>query len=126
MGGASLLVDVLLFTPILLSNVPLALMIVLLAFAYLGDDVLLCIALLIIVGLLIAAGMIWQSMSAAGWVRAVLDRTCRRAPRNSRAASPAVCRHRRNRVVAFPNQPAGHSRVRSRAAQDAADRSGGC
>ena len=80
MGGASLLVDVLLFTPILLSNVPLALMIVLLAFAYLGDDVLLCIALLIIVGLLIAAGMIWQSMSAAGWVRAVLDRTCRRAP----------------------------------------------
>jgi hypothetical protein len=43
-------------------------MIVLLAFAYLEDVVLLCIALLIIVGLLIAAGMIWQAMSAAGWV----------------------------------------------------------
>jgi hypothetical protein len=68
MGGAILLVDVLLFTPIPLSNASPALMIVLLAFAYLEDGVLLCIALLIIVGLLIAAGMIWQAMSAAGWV----------------------------------------------------------
>ena len=70
MGGAILLVGVLLFAPIPLSNAPPALTIVLLAFAYLEEDgVLLCIALLIIVGLLlVAAGMIWQAMSAAGWV----------------------------------------------------------
>jgi hypothetical protein len=42
---------------------------------HLEDDVLLCIALLIIVGLLIAAGIIWQAMCAAGWVPAVPDRT---------------------------------------------------
>jgi hypothetical protein len=69
-GGAILLVGVLLFAPIPLSNAPPALTIVLLAFAYLEEDgVLICIALFIIVGLLlIAAGMIWQAMSAAGWV----------------------------------------------------------
>jgi hypothetical protein len=43
---------------------------VLLSFAYLEEDgVLLCIALTIALGLLlIAAGAVWQAMSAAGWV----------------------------------------------------------
>jgi hypothetical protein len=69
-GVAILLVGSLLFAPIPLSNVPPALVIVLLAFAYLEEDgVLLCLALSIILGLLmIAVGATWQAMSTAGWV----------------------------------------------------------
>lgn len=69
-GGAILLVGGLLFAPVPFSNAPPALVIVLLAFAYLEEDgVLLCIALLIVVGLLlVAAEVIWQAMSAAGLV----------------------------------------------------------
>jgi hypothetical protein len=73
-GGAILLVGTLLFAPIPLSNVPPALVIILLAFASLEEDgVLLCIALTAAVLLLIiAAGAIWQAMGVAGWAGAVL------------------------------------------------------
>lgn len=73
-GGAVLLVGALLFVPVPLSNVPPALTIVLLAFAYLEEDgVLLCATLLIIlVLLLVAAGIAWQAASLAGWVNAPL------------------------------------------------------
>jgi hypothetical protein len=69
-GVAILIIGSLLFVPIPLSNVPPALVIVLIAFAYLEEDgVLLCLALAIILGLLtIAGGVTWQGMSAAGWV----------------------------------------------------------
>jgi hypothetical protein len=69
-GVAILIVGSLLFVPIPLSNVPPALAIVLLAFAYLEEDgVLLCLALAIIFVLsMIAGGMAWQGMSAAGWL----------------------------------------------------------
>jgi hypothetical protein len=69
-GVAILIVGSLLFVPIPLSNVPPALVIVLLAFAYLEEDgMLLCLALAIILGLLmIAGGVVWQGMSTAGWV----------------------------------------------------------
>lgn len=69
-GGAILLAGSLLAAPIPLSNVPPALMIVLLAFAYLEEDgVLLCIGLVFILGLLgIAIGVTWRMMGAAGWI----------------------------------------------------------
>lgn len=69
-GLAILIVGSLLFVPIPLSNVPPALVIVLVAFAYLEEDgVLLCLALVIILALLmIAGGVAWQGMSTAGWV----------------------------------------------------------
>lgn len=69
-GGAILLVGCLLFVPIPLSNVPPALAIVLLAFAYLEEDgILLCAGLLIILTLLlVAAGLAWQAASLAGWI----------------------------------------------------------
>src|ERR1700753_2461751 len=62
-GGAVLLVGALLFVPIPLSNVPPALAIVLLAFAYLEEDgVLLCASLLVIVALLLVGiGIAWQA-----------------------------------------------------------------
>lgn len=68
-GGAILLVGALLFVPIPLSNVPPALTIVLLAFAYLEEDgVLLCATLVTILALLlVAAGIAWQAASLAGW-----------------------------------------------------------
>lgn len=68
-GGAVLLVGALLFVPVPLSNVPPALTIVVLAFAYLEEDgVLLCAALIIILALfLVAAGIAWQAASLAGW-----------------------------------------------------------
>jgi len=71
-GGAILPVGVLLFVPIPLSNVPPALTIVLLAFAYLEEDgVLLCASLLVIVVLmLVAAGIAWQAAGVAGWINA--------------------------------------------------------
>ena len=73
-GGAVLLVGALLFVPVPLSNVPPALTIVLLAFAYLEEDgVLLCATLLIMLALLlVAAGIAWQAASLAGWVNAPL------------------------------------------------------
>jgi len=69
-GGAVLLVGALLFVPIPLSNVPPALTIVLLAFAYLEEDgILLCATLFIILLLfLIAAGLAWRAGSSAGWI----------------------------------------------------------
>ena len=68
-GGAVLLVGALLFVPVPLSNVPPALTIVLLAFAYLEEDgILLCATLFIILLLfLIAAGLAWHAGSSAGW-----------------------------------------------------------
>lgn len=68
-GGAVLFVGALLFVPVPLSNVPPALAIVLLAFAYLEEDgVLLSATLFIIVVLfLVAAGVAWQAASSAGW-----------------------------------------------------------
>jgi hypothetical protein len=73
-GGAVLLVGALLFVPIPLSNVPPALTIVLLAFAYLEEDgALLCASLAIItVLLLVAVGFAWQAASLAGWIDAPL------------------------------------------------------
>jgi hypothetical protein len=58
--------------PIPLSNVPPALTIVLLAFAYLEEDgALLCAALVIIVALLmVAAAIAWQAASLADWITA--------------------------------------------------------
>lgn len=69
-GVAILIVGSLLFVPIPLSNVPPALVIVLVAFAYLEEDgVLLCFALAIILALLmVAGGAAWQGMSTVGWV----------------------------------------------------------
>ena len=69
-GVAVLLIDTLLFAPVPLSNIPPALAIILLAFSHLEEDgLLLCIALLICaLLLLIAAGIVWQAMGAAGWV----------------------------------------------------------
>ena len=73
-GLMVLLLGVGLLAPIPLSNVPLALLIVLIAFAYLEEDgVLLCAALLaalLLFALLAAAG--WQTLSATGWVPALL------------------------------------------------------
>jgi hypothetical protein len=79
-GGAILLVGILLFVPLPLSNVPPALVIILLSFAYLEEDgVLLCIALAAaLVVLMIAAGTIWQALSAAGWAGGVAVNRLRR------------------------------------------------
>ncbi|MBB3268361.1 MULTISPECIES: exopolysaccharide biosynthesis protein [Azospirillum] len=73
-GGVVLLLGASLLIPVPLSNLPPALLIVLIAFAYLEEDgALLCVAL---VGTLllsvIAAGAAWQAMSAAGWLPSVL------------------------------------------------------
>jgi len=67
-GGTVLLLGVSLLAPIPLSNVPLALLIVLIAFAYLEEDgLLLCVALVAVVIFLMAAAVaIWQTMSATG------------------------------------------------------------
>ena len=67
-GGAVLLVGALLFVPIPLSNVPPALTIVFLAFAYLEEDgILLCATLFILLLLfLIAAGLAWHAGSSGG------------------------------------------------------------
>ena len=63
-----------LLAPVPLSNVPPALVIMLIAFAYLEEDgVLLCgaltIALVVVAAVLLAA---WETMSAAGWVPGLL------------------------------------------------------
>jgi hypothetical protein len=74
-GLAILIVGSLLFVPIPLSNVPPALVIVLVAFAYLEEDgVLLCLTLaIILVLLMIAGGVAWQGMSTAGWVKGLFE-----------------------------------------------------
>ena len=73
-GGAILLLSAGLLAPVPLSNVPPALAIMLIAFAYLEEDgALLCgalaIALVIVAAVLLAA---WETMSAAGWVPGLL------------------------------------------------------
>jgi hypothetical protein len=73
-GGGVLLLSVGLLAPVPLSNVPPALAIMLIAFAYLEEDgALLCgalaIALVIVAAVLLAA---WETMSAAGWVPGLL------------------------------------------------------
>ena len=73
-GGAILLLSAGLLAPVPLSNVPPALAIMLIAFAYLEEDgALLCgalaIALVIVAAVLLAA---WETMSAAGWVPGIL------------------------------------------------------
>ncbi|WP_246526658.1 exopolysaccharide biosynthesis protein [Plastoroseomonas hellenica] len=69
-GAVVLLLGASLLVPLPLSNIPPALTIVLLAFAYLEEDgVLLCIALAVAVGLLAgAAAFAWEVMSVAGWL----------------------------------------------------------
>ena len=73
-GGAILLLSAGLLAPVPLSNVPPALAIMLIAFAYLEEDgallcVALAIALVIVAAVLLAA---WETMSAAGWVPGIL------------------------------------------------------
>jgi hypothetical protein len=69
-GGIVFVLSAGLLAPVPLSNVPPALAIMLIAFAYLeGDGVLLCGALvfaLVMVGLVLLAA--WETMSAAGWL----------------------------------------------------------
>ena len=68
-GIAILIIGSQLFVPIPLSNLPPALMIVLLAFAYLEDDGVRSVSRDLILGLLmIAVGVAWQGMSTPGWV----------------------------------------------------------
>ena len=73
-GGSVLLLSGGLLAPVPLSNVPPALAIMLIAFAYLEEDgALLCgalaIALVIVAAVLLAA---WETMSAAGWLPGLL------------------------------------------------------
>src|SRR5205807_2499548 len=73
-GAIVLVLSVLLLAPVPLSNVPPALVIMLLSCAYLEEDgMLLCIALLAAL-LLLASYVVavWQAMSAAGWVKGLL------------------------------------------------------
>jgi hypothetical protein len=69
-GTAVLLVSLLLFAPIPLSNVVPALTIVLLSFAYIErDGVALCIALVVALTVLLGTAMAgWKGVLAAGWV----------------------------------------------------------
>jgi hypothetical protein len=69
-----LLSGALVLTPVPLSNVPPALLIVLIAFAYLEEDgALLCAALLAAVALLaVACAAAWETLSATGWVPGLL------------------------------------------------------
>ena len=73
-GGIVLLLSAGLLAPVPLSNVPPALAIMLIAFAYLEEDgLLLCGALVIafvMVGVVLLAA--WETMSAAGWVPGLL------------------------------------------------------
>jgi hypothetical protein len=73
-GGSVLSLSAGLLAPVPLSNVPPALAIMLIAFAYLEEDgallcVALAIALVIVAAVLLAA---WETMSAAGWVPGIL------------------------------------------------------
>lgn len=73
-GGIILLLAAGLLAPVPLSNVPLALMIALIAFAYLEEDgILLCAALAgAIILLAVAAAVIWETLSTTGWVTGLL------------------------------------------------------
>ncbi len=73
-GGIVLLLGASLLAPVPLSNIPPALVIVLIAFAYLEEDgVLLCAALTVaLVMLAIATAVAWEAMSATGWVPSLL------------------------------------------------------
>ncbi|CAO3425408.1 exopolysaccharide biosynthesis protein [Azospirillum doebereinerae] len=69
-GGVVLLLGVSLLIPVPLSNVPFALLIILIAFAYLEEDgMLLCAALagaLLLCAITLVAT--WEAMSATGWL----------------------------------------------------------
>jgi len=69
-GGIVLLLAGGLLVPVPLSNVPLALTIALIAFAYLEEDgILLCAALAgAIVLLAAAAAVAWETLSSTGWI----------------------------------------------------------
>jgi len=73
-GGVVLLLAASLLAPVPLSNVPPALAIVLIAFAYLEEDgMLLAIALAAALVLLGAAALAaWEAVSATGWVPGIL------------------------------------------------------
>ena len=73
-GGVVLLLGASLLIPVPLSNLPPALLVVLIAFAYLEEDgALLCAALAgTLVLSAIALGAAWETMSAAGWLPSVL------------------------------------------------------
>jgi hypothetical protein len=73
-GLVVLLLGMMLLAPIPLSNFPPALVIALLAIAYLEEDgILLCVALAASALLLaVAAGAIWQTMGELGWVQGFL------------------------------------------------------
>jgi hypothetical protein len=73
-GGVVLLLAASLLAPVPLSNVPPALAIVLIAFAYLEEDGVLLSAALgtALVMLAAAATFVWEAMGAAGWVPSLL------------------------------------------------------
>jgi hypothetical protein len=73
-GGVVMLLGITLLAPVPLSNVPPALAVALIAFAYLEEDgVLLCAALAAaVVMLAIAAAAAWQTLSTTGWVAGLL------------------------------------------------------
>ena len=73
-GGVVLLLGASLLIPVPLSNIPPAFLIALIAFAYLEEDgALLCVALAGTLLLsVIALGMAWEAMSAAGWLPSFL------------------------------------------------------
>jgi hypothetical protein len=73
-GIVVLLLSLGLFVPVPMSNIPPALTILLIAFAYLEEDgVLLCLALTAAPVLLaLAAAVTWQALGSAGWVPGLL------------------------------------------------------
>ncbi|EHM03438.1 exopolysaccharide synthesis, ExoD [Acetobacteraceae bacterium AT-5844] len=73
-GGVVLLLAGGLLTPVPLSNIPLALTIALIAFAYLEEDgVLLCAALAVaLAGLAATVIVAWGTLNATGWVLSLL------------------------------------------------------
>jgi hypothetical protein len=73
-GGIVLLLGASLLAPVPLSNIPPALAIALIAFAYLEEDgVLLCAGLAAaLVMLAVAAAAAWETMSTTGWVPGLL------------------------------------------------------
>ena len=73
-GVVVLLLSLGLFVPVPMSNVPPALTILLIAFAYLEEDgILLCLALAVAFVLLaVAAAVAWQALGSAGWVPSLL------------------------------------------------------
>ena len=73
-GGVVLLLGASLLAPIPFSNLPPALLIVLIAFAYLEEDGALLCAALIATAALVAAVLAaaWQTLSATGWVPSLL------------------------------------------------------